>query len=159
MKVEIALVEERDDFFGISMKLIGFRDFDCGTSGSGSAIALIWSRRGRRRIMRRWSQTLQYIKYDIIGSSKLYIKPILSSRLISADICDISASAEAILYIRYYRMGPPYIIYDIVGWAHLYHIIYTILLSRPTIYNIRYCRVGPSVPYYICDIIGWAHHI
>ena len=80
------------------------------------------------------AQTLQYIKYDIIEASKWYIKPILASRLISADIYDISVSAEAILYLRYYWVGPPYIIYDIVG-------------------------VGPSVPYNICDITGWAHHI
>ena len=103
--------------------------------------------------------TFQYIKYDIIGASKWYIKPILASRLISADICDISVSAEAILYLRYYWVGPPYIICDIGGWAHLYHIIYAILPGGPTIYNMRYWWVGPSVPYYICDITGWAHHI
>ena len=51
-------------------------------------------------------QTLQHIKYDIIGASKLYIKPILSCQLISADIYDIIASADE------------YIICDIIGWAH-----------------------------------------
>ena len=51
-------------------------------------------------------QTLQYIIHDIIGSSKLYIKPILSGQLISADIYDIIVSADE------------YIICDITGWAH-----------------------------------------
>ena len=69
----------------------------------------------QRVIEESQSHTFQYIKYDIIGASKLHIKPILSARLISADIYDISASAEAILYIRYYWMGPAYTICDIVG--------------------------------------------
>ena len=50
--------------------------------------------------------TFQYIIHDIIGSSKLYIKPILSGQLISADIYDIIVSADE------------YIICDITGWAH-----------------------------------------
>ena len=53
-----------------------------------------------------WAQTLQHIKYDIIGASKLYIKLILSCQLISADIYDIIALANE------------YIICDITGWAH-----------------------------------------
>ena len=64
-----------------------------------------------------------------------------------------------ILYIRYWWVGPWYIICDITGWAYWCNIQYTILLDGPAIYNMRYYWVGPLVQYSIYDITGWARHI
>jgi hypothetical protein len=73
---------------------------------------------------------------------------------------DITGQANLGRNMRYYWVGPAYIIYDIGGSAQLDpHIICAILLGGPTTYNIRYYWVSPPPPYYICDITGWACHI
>jgi len=79
-------------------------------------------------------QTVQRIIDDITGLNRLDLITLLLPRLISAEICDINEVGRR-------------------------HIIYMILVGGPTIYNMHYYWVSPSVAYCIYNITGLASHI